>query len=150
MKIEKKEHPRVKNGFRKKWMMKIIILAIYTALLAILYLYIMSLNTHPLVAFLTDLFLFLAFLGVIIKGKNIKSFYSRLFPSKKERIRSQSQTRRMRHEFKKEIEDVSIKEFEPISLDFKYKKALLRKCDNCGMILPAFAKKCYNCGKDLS
>ncbi|MHA1804375.1 MAG: hypothetical protein ACTSU4_07550 [Promethearchaeota archaeon] len=150
MEKKKKEHPQVKNGFRKKWMGKIIILAIYTALLSILYLYMMSLNTHPIVAFLTNLFLFLVFLGIIIKGKNIKSFYSRLFRSKKERMLSQSQTRKRRYELKKEIQNSTIKEITPISLDFKYKKTLLRKCDNCGMVLPAFAKKCYNCGKELS
>jgi uncharacterized OB-fold protein len=39
--------------------------------------------------------------------------------------------------------------FKPIDLEFKYKKPLIKKCENCGNIVPNFVKKCPFCNNQV-
>ena len=36
-----------------------------------------------------------------------------------------------------------------IDIRSKYRKPLVRKCSNCGIMVPGFVKKCPNCGERI-
>jgi hypothetical protein len=102
----------------------------------IFFVFLLLKGVHIIVSLLIISFLFLFFLGLILKTKYV-SF--NLFKSHK---KYESPLERSKKEFKVDIP----KGVKPDALKTSYSKPLVRKCENCGFILPRFGKKCPNCG----
>lgn len=145
--MDKKE---ARKSHNRQLMYQLIGLLINLIILYFLYIYLTELNTNPLLSLLIVTFILLIFAGIIFKGTRRKTLYSRLFPEKNAQIKKRERRKRMKYQIKSDIETSKLKQFDPIDLNFKYNKPLIVKCNNCGMILPSFAKKCPNCGKERS
>jgi RNA polymerase subunit RPABC4/transcription elongation factor Spt4 len=93
-------------------------------------------------------FVSLITVGSLLRRKTKKSIYSELYPDKK-RNRIQRPPRKL--ELKKEAgsEVFEKKKFRDVNLNFKYRKALINKCENCGMIITSHKKICPICGKSI-
>ncbi|HEA71196.1 hypothetical protein LCGC14_0715440 [marine sediment metagenome] len=122
-----------------------ILLIIYLAVLFFFYNFFKERGGNPFIITLLLLFVFLAPVGLFLT-RSRKSLYSRMFPDKKKRIALNTQRRKDTFKIK-EIKQPQSKVFKHISLDFRYSKPLISKCENCGNILPNFVKKCFFCGK---
>ena len=124
-------------------LLKFILLVIYLSILFFFYSFFKERGANPVIIIIILLFVFLAPVGLFL-NRNKKSLYSRMFPDKKRRITLNTQ--KTRDKFKiKEIKQPQPKIFKHISLDFRYSKPLISKCENCGNILPNFVKKCPFC-----
>ncbi|TXT61586.1 MAG: hypothetical protein BAJALOKI2v1_20039 [Promethearchaeota archaeon] len=111
---------------------------IYLLILGALFFYFLNLTTNIIVIISILSFLFLVFLGVILrKGKF--NLISRLFPTADKKMSLFNDTKK----------ENSITPPEHISYEFKYKRPLIRKCPDCGFIIPSFSKKCPKCGKKV-
>ncbi len=49
-----------------------------------------------------------------------------------------------------DIEQPQIKIFKPIDLNFKYRKSIIKKCENCGNIVPNFVDTCPFCKNKIN
>lgn len=123
---------------------KFIILIIYLSVLIFFYNFFKERGANPVILIIILVFVFLAPIGLFL-NRNKKSLYSRMFPDKKKRIALNTQRRKDTFKIK-EIKQPQPKVFKHISLDFRYFKPLIGKCENCGNILPNFVKKCLFCG----
>jgi len=112
---------------------RIAIIILYFIILTITLIVLIDVNAEIHVIGLIVLFLTLLFLGIILKRR--KSILSvRLLYGDKEKLKQR----------KKDPKKDKI-----ISLDYTYHKPLIRKCSNCGTIVPTFAKKCPVCGEEI-
>ncbi len=91
------------------------------------------------IAFLVILFLFLFFLGFILKKKG-RSILS-IFPAFRESPKKEDRQR----DYIKQLPRAP----RPDILQFNYQKPLIEKCPNCGIMLTKFMKKCPNCNYEL-
>ncbi|MFX1380631.1 MAG: hypothetical protein ACFFA4_16230 [Promethearchaeota archaeon] len=107
----------------------------------ILYYILIEFKTNIFIVVLIIIFILLTFLGLIFRGRKKKSIYSKLFPEKKRK----TQPIKKRAEFRIESEP-QIKKLAEINLNFKYRKPLIKKCENCGMVIASYVKKCPICG----
>lgn len=134
-----------KKSSARNVIFKFILLIIYLAILFFFFNFFEERGANPVILLIILVFVFLAPIGLFL-NRNKKSLYSRMFPDKKKRIALNIQRRK--DTFKvKEIKQPQPKVFKHISLDFRYSKPLIGKCENCGNILPNFVKKCLFCGK---
>ena len=72
-----------------------------------------------------------------------------MFPNKHRRFRIEEKKQRRIVGDKTEPISYQSEDFKSINLDFKYRKPIIRKCENCGMILASFVKRCPLCGKQI-
>ena len=93
-------------------------------------------------------FISLIILGSILKRRKQKSLYSKLYPDKKPGMERRP-TRKLELTIKAEQEAPEEKKFREVNLNFKYRKSLINKCENCGMIITSHKKNCPICGKTI-
>ncbi len=130
------ERPKKKSP---KLIFQLSLLIIFTIFIFYFYNSLINLgSSHPL-ALLIVFFSFLLFIGILFKGKEIFTLF------KRKRYKEQNE----KEKYLKEFETHHIRRIDHIQLDSKYKKPIVRKCSNCGILLPHFAKKCPNCGESL-
>jgi len=144
METEDRKKSRAKRGA----FIRTLLLIIYIFVLIYLYNLLIEFGANPLITFLIIIFVFLVITGPFIKNRRNKSLYAKMFPDKKKKY----QTHYQNEESKIEDEKVSSepKKIRNISLDFKYRRSIINKCENCGMIITSFAKTCPNCGKEIT
>jgi len=142
MATEIKENSYFHKGNKKRF----VILAIYLLILVLLYYYLVKLNFNPIIILVLLIFIFLITLGPILK-RTKGTLYSRMFPDKKRR--SSNDKRRSESKETKEIQ-IQTKVPKSINLDFRYSKPLIKKCVECGNILPNFVKKCPFCNSPVN
>jgi hypothetical protein len=133
---------------KKSWkrnLIKIILIIVFTIFLYELYKILLNFGASLLLAFLIMLFLTLVFIGLLVKDKN-KSFFSRY-----KRDRNNSITDTSKDDFLNEYEKYhpQKRRIDYINIRSKYRKPLVRKCSNCGIMIPGFVKKCPNCGERI-
>ncbi len=138
---------RKKSRSKKSIIFRIIFIILYTILLFYLYSIFLDLGMNPLIILLILIFLILIVIGPLITGIS-KDLYRRLF-QKVDKSKKKSDYQMYKEELKYERPVIPDKPRHNISLDFKYKKSIIRKCRYCGIIIPNFVKKCPNCGKPI-
>ncbi|MFX1278761.1 MAG: hypothetical protein ACFFA3_05040 [Promethearchaeota archaeon] len=110
--------------------------------LFILYYILIEFKTNIIIVILIISFIFLTFLGFIFRNRKKKKMYDDLFPEKQRR----TQPIKRREEYKPEPD---LKKLAGISLNFKYREPLIKKCENCGMVIASYVKKCPICGASI-
>lgn len=125
---------KTKLSIRKK--ISIIILTIFQIFL---FIFLIIEEVHFLVSLLINAFLYLFFLGLIIKSKDI---HLNLL---KTHNKNESTMEKSKQKFKIE----TTKGVKSDALKDTYNRPLVRRCENCGFILPRFGKKCPICGHPL-
>lgn len=103
-------------------------------------------GANPLIIILILVFVFLIFLGPLLKRRQ-KSIYASLFPDKKKVREEKIQKKEEEIKRREEMKLFKLRHLNKIDLDFEYREPIIRKCDNCGLMIPKFAKKCPICGK---
>ncbi len=136
--------------FKKKFVLRLAFIIISLFILISLFYLLSEFGLNPFIIILILAFTFLIFTGPFLKRKKKKkSLYSRMFPNKHSRFRLEESKQRKDFRVKTETISPQSEKFKSINLDFKYRKPILRKCENCGMILASFVKKCPLCGKQI-
>ena len=138
-----KESSPKKNNY-----LKILLLIIYLIVLIILYIILMEFGTNPLLIILILGFVLLLFVGSFFIKKKQSPIYSKMFPDKKKR-RSQDFHRKLELKIERTPEKPAQKNFKEVNLNFKYRKSLINKCENCGMTITSYSKNCPTCGQAL-
>jgi RNA polymerase subunit RPABC4/transcription elongation factor Spt4 len=119
-----------------------VVLILYLIGIFFLYYLLTVFKTNPLVIVLTVSFVILLLLGFYFRTRKSRLLYSKMFPSNKKK-KNQPFHQRTEYRIK---EEPNTKRLADISLDFKYRKALINKCENCGMTLTGYVRNCPNCG----
>ena len=89
-------------------------------------------------------FLFLIVIGPLFSRLK-RSMYSEMYPNRKGNLKKDSRTI-----FSEKSESNTVKSKNMnINLNVQYKKPIIRKCSNCGMIVASFVRKCPQCGKNI-
>lgn len=145
MNTEKKRDFIEKEVNQRGYFVKILFLIIYLVLAVYLF-YVLSVWGINLVIILLLLgFLSLIVLGTFFRQKK-KSFYSELYPDK-DRKKIQRPPRKIELKIETDSEKMQERKLRNIDLNFKYRKSLINKCENCGMIITGYKKNCPTCGK---
>ncbi|MFX0030528.1 MAG: hypothetical protein ACFE8B_15055 [Candidatus Hermodarchaeota archaeon] len=108
-----------------------------------LYYVLIEFKTNLIVVILIIVFILLTFSGLIFRSRKQKRIYNQLFPGKK---RSEPIKRREEFRINKEPD---LKKLSDINLNFKYREPLIKKCENCGMVIASYVKKCPICGTPI-
>ncbi|MFW9821672.1 MAG: hypothetical protein ACFFE4_01975, partial [Candidatus Thorarchaeota archaeon] len=103
----------------------------------ILYYILIEFKTNIIIVILIAVFILLTFAGLIFRQRKTKRIYKQLFPEKKR----QAQPIKRREEFRIDQEP-DLKKLTEINLNFKYRRPLIKKCENCGMVIASYVKKC--------
>ena len=145
MNTEKKRDFIEKEVNQRGYFVKILILVFYLVFVVYLF-YVLSVWGINLVIILLLLgFLSLIVLGTFFRQKK-KSIYSELYPDK-DRKKIQRPPRKIELKIETDSEKMQERKFRDIDLNFKYRKSLINKCENCGMIITGYKKNCPTCGK---
>ena len=129
---------------RKKIILKLIGLTIYTGIFLYLYYLLVNFGLNPLIVSILLIFIFLATIGPFLRPKR-KNLYSRMFPNRKNGV---NKDLKKTHDPKqKELSQLEAKIPKPMNLDFKYRKSIINKCKICGNTVPNFVKKCPFCNE---
>ncbi len=142
--------PDEKKPLRKKSIIiRLIFIIVYSIFLYYLYLFLINLRIQHLIIILILIFLILIVIGPLITGIS-KAMYNRLFQRKKKRI-EKSDYQFYKEQLKSTRQDTQIQPLDTkdINLDFKYRKPIIRRCNNCKIIVPNFVKTCPNCRKPI-
>jgi len=133
---------------RRRVILRFIVLIFYMLILMYLYYFLTQFGVSPLLISLIIIFVLLTLAGPLFRNIWKKSFYSKMFPDKKEQVQESHE----RPEFKIKSEKVPVKPrtIKNVNLNFKYRRSIINKCENCGMTITSFAKTCPNCGKSIS
>ena len=134
-----------KESSSKKIILHLIIYLIVTIFLLII---LMEFETTPFLIIFILGFVLLLFVGSLFRKKKQKSIYSEMFPNKK-KSRSQDFHRKLELKIETELKKPVQKNFKEVNLNFKYRKSLINKCENCGMIITSYRKNCPTCGQAL-
>jgi len=137
-----KESSSMKNIF-----LKIFLLIIYLIVLIFLYIILMEFGTNPLLIILILGFVLLLFVGSFFIKKKQSPIYSKMFPDKKRR--SQDFHRKLELKIERTPEKPAQKNFKDVNLKFNYRKSLINKCENCGMLITSYRKNCPTCGQTI-
>ena len=126
-----------------------IFIVVYIIILYFLYLFLINLGVQHLIVILILVFLILIVIGPLITGIS-KAMFHRLFSQKKDK-KEKSDYEIYKEELKSSRQTFQTPpvDTKDISLEFKYRKPVIRKCNNCKIIVPNFVKKCPNCGKPI-
>jgi len=136
------------SSSKKNIFLKILLPIIYLIVITFLYIILMEFGTNPLLIVLILGFVLLLFVGSFFREKKQSSIYSKMFPDKKKR-RSQDFHRKLELKIETEPEKLVQKSFKEVNLNFKYRKSLINKCENCGMLITSYRKNCPTCGQAL-
>jgi len=137
---EKKKNQRGKFG-------KIILLIIYLFVVVFLFYILIEMGIHLVIIYLLLGFLTLIVIGsFFVRKKKGDSIYSQLYPDKK-RNKIQRPPRKLELKIETDSEALAKKRFRDVDLNFKYRKTLINKCENCGMLITGYKKNCPTCGK---
>lgn len=126
-----------KKKTRNYSVLKLVLLIIFAIFLFFFYNTLISFGSSHLLALLILSFFFLFFIGLLFKGKEMFSLF--------ERNRYNNLQQSEKEKYLKEFEKHHVRRIDHIKLDTKYRKPIIRKCPNCGILLPHFVKKCPNC-----
>ncbi|TFG24954.1 MAG: hypothetical protein EU532_12125 [Promethearchaeota archaeon] len=132
----------------KSILFRVIFILIYSIILYFLYVSLLNFGVENLIILLILLFLILIVIGPLITGIS-KDVYRRLFQEVNKQTKEKSDYETYKEGLKYERPITRNKARNGISLDFKYKKSIIRKCHYCGMTIPNFVKKCPYCGKPI-
>ena len=145
MNIEKMGDLKEKEVHQGGYFVKTLVLIIYLVFVVWLF-YILSISGINLVIILLLLgFMSLIVLGTFFRSKK-KTIYSDLYPDKK-RTKIQRPPRKIELKIETDSEKLQERKLRNIDLNFKYRKSLINKCENCGMIITGYKKNCPTCGK---
>jgi predicted PurR-regulated permease PerM len=146
--MEKKSKEK-KIRSKKSIIIRLIFVVIYSIILCYLYILLANLGIEHFIIIIILVFLILIVLGPLITGIS-KDLYQRLFSGNRKSIEKSDY-----QSYKEQLKDThQVAQKQPIgnqniTLDFKYRKSIIRKCHYCGIIIPNFVKKCPNCGKPI-
>ena len=129
---------------RKKLIIRSIILVAYLSILLYFYFLLLEFGINPLIITLLVVFVFLTTIGPFLR-RNKRSLYSRMFPDRRRKTKIINQKTQISSKRKKDLQPSQTKIFKPINLDFKYRKSIIAKCENCGNIVPNFVDTCPFC-----
>ena len=134
---------------KKSIILRLIFIVIYSIILYFLYGFLLELGIENFIIIIIIVFLILIVLGPLITGIS-KDLYYKLFQSNRKR-REKSDYEMYKEELKdsRQLDQKQPLTNTDITLDFKYRKSIIRKCHYCGIIVPNFVKKCPNCGKPI-
>jgi len=135
------------SSFKKNLSLKMLLLIIYLIILIFLYIILMEFGTNPLLIILILGFVLLLFVGTFFKEKKQSSIYSKMFPDKKRR--SKDFHRNLELKIETEPEKPTQESFKEANLNFNYRKSLINKCENCGMLITSYRKNCPTCGQTI-
>ncbi len=135
------------SSSKKNLSFKMLLLIIYLIVLIFLYIILMEIGTNPLLIILILGFMLLLFVGSLFIKKKQSPIYSKMFPDKKRR--SQDFHRKLELKIETEPEKPAQKLFKEVNLNFKYRKSLINKCENCGMLITGYRKNCPTCGQAI-
>jgi len=141
-----KEKVKVRN--KKSIVLRVLFIIAYSIFLFYLYNILFNLGVEPIVILLIVIFLVLIVIGPLITGIS-KDVYHRLFQQLDKKTKEKSEYEIYKEGLKYERPITQNKPRNNISLDFKYKKSIIRKCHYCGITIPNFVKKCPYCGKPI-
>ncbi|MFO8019745.1 MAG: hypothetical protein R6U96_14055 [Promethearchaeia archaeon] len=140
------ENTEHKKSYTKKLIGKTVVLIAYAILLLFLYTVLMQFSENLFIVLLILAFILLTLLGPLLKPKKGQQrLYKKMFPKEKRKKRDARRKRRKIHEIEAYHKDKQQK-VKANSLNYKYRKPLIRRCFKCNMILPSYVKKCPNCG----
>ncbi|MFX0007015.1 MAG: hypothetical protein ACFFA7_13695 [Promethearchaeota archaeon] len=134
-----KEKPSKKSIIRNTFSLILLLVGI-----AILYYILIEFKTNLIIIILIAIFILLTFAGLIFRSRKKKRLYDQFFPDKK----TQTQPIKRRDEFRLDKE-ADLKKLSTINLNFKYHRPLIKKCENCGMVIASYVKKCPICGETI-
>lgn len=128
----------------KRYLIKVILIIVYLIFLYELYRILINLGASLILALFIMLFPTLVFIGLLVRDKN-KSFFS-IFKQNRNNSKKTS-----KDDFLSVYEKYHPQQrrIDIINIQSKYRKPLVRKCSNCGILVPGFAKKCPNCGERI-
>ncbi len=135
------------NSSKKNIFLKILLPIVCLVVIIFLYIILMEFGVHPLLIILILGFVLLLFVGSFFMEKKQSPIYSKMFPDKKRR--SQDFHRKLELKIETEPEKPAQKSFKEVNLNFKYRKSLVNKCENCGMLITGYRKNCPTCGQAL-
>ena len=133
---------------RKKLIIRSIILVAYLSILLYFYFLLLEFGINPLIITLLVAFVFLTTIGPFLR-RNKRSLYSRMFPDRRRKIKINHQKAQISSKRKKVLQQSRTKIFKPVNLDFKYRKSIITKCENCGNIVPNFVDTCPFCKNQI-
>ena len=136
------------NERKERKFLRIILLIIFLSIIIFLYFVLVNLGINPFLVILMLAFVSLITIGSFFMKDRKKSIYSELFPDKK-RNKIQRPPRKIELKIKAESEVFEKTKFRDVNLDFKYRKTIINKCENCGMIITSYKKYCPICGKSI-
>lgn len=137
-----------KETIRKKLIARLVLLVIYLIILLYFSYLFINFGANPFIITLIIVFIFLTTIGFFLR-KNKKSLYSRMFPDRKRKppLNYKKSERTITKE--NELKLTQPKIFKSIDLNFNYRKPIIKKCENCGNIVPGFVKTCPICKKQI-
>ena len=135
------------SSSKKNPSLKMLLPIIYLIVLIFLYILLMEFGTNPLLITLILGFVLLLFVGTFFLKKKQSPIYSKMFPDK--RRRSQDFHRKLELKIERTPEKPAQKNFKEVNLNFKYRKSLINKCENCGMLITSYRKNCPTCGQTI-
>ena len=134
-----------KSVTQKRAFIRTLLLVVYIFILILLYYLLVEFGANPFVIFLIIIFVFLAITGPFLQNRRNKRLYAEMFPDKKKKYQTQYQREEVKVEDEKELSEP--RKIRDVNLDFKYRRSIINRCENCGMIITSFVKRCPNCGK---
>lgn len=135
----------LESSSQKKNILTIVLVII---LMVLLYIVMSNFGVNSFIIIILLAFISLIILGSIFRHRKQKSLYSKLYPDKKQNM-IQRPSRKLELTIKEEREEPVEKKFREVNLNFKYRKPLINKCENCGMIITSYKKNCPICGKAI-
>ena len=127
----------------KYLIIKGILIVIYSIILIIILFILIDLETNLFLLILIEFFIFLLLYGTFfrINSKLVRNF----------KIRNEDEYKKQKEKFLDEFSKLrKIKRrVDYIDLNKKYRKPIIRKCSNCGIVLASFVKQCPNCGEKV-
>jgi len=137
-----------KKTIRKKLIVRLVMLVIYLIILLYFYYLFINFGANPFIIALLIVFIFLTTIGPFLR-KNKRSLYSRMFPDRKRKPTLNYKKKERTITKEKELKLTQPKIFKPIDLNFNYRNPIIKKCENCGNIVPSFVKTCPFCKKQI-
>ena len=137
-----------KETNRKKLIVWLVILVIYLIILLYFYYLLIKFGANPFIITLLIVFIFLMTISPFLR-KNKRSLYSRMFPDRKRKPPLNYEKKKRTITKEKELKLTQPKIFKSVDLNVNYRKPIIKKCENCGNIVPSFVKTCPFCKKQI-
>ena len=136
------------NSSKKSNVRVLFLSIVYVIAMVVIFIVMLNFGVDSFLIILLIAFISLLILGSTLKRRKQKSLYSKLYPDKKQDM-IQRPPRKLELTIKAEQEAPVEKKFREVNLNFKYRKSLINKCENCGMIITSNKKNCPICGKTI-